>query len=179
MQLNGLLTPLVGRVPDSFAWCYVYSEFCFLGNCIFLHSTCLVLSTAHALRSARLVLQGTGFLWHWYQKVSNDPSWNTDQGVHTRVRVRAVKRHVRSESNSFNFRCRNNRLQFSERGLSVSTPVGTRKMVNYIWGGWSQGKPWWRLVAILTCKSFVTLGHRGERLIELSSSWFPSKFPSG
>ena len=28
--------------------------------------------------------------------------------------------------------CRNNRLQFSERGLSVSTSVGTRKMVNYI-----------------------------------------------
>ena len=75
--------------------------------------------------------------------------------------------------------CRNNRLQFSERGLSVSTSVGTRKMVNYIWGGWSQGKLWWKLVAILTCKSFVTLGHRGERLIELSSSWFPSKFPSG
>ena len=28
--------------------------------------------------------------------------------------------------------CRNNRLQFSERGLSVSILVGTRKMVNYI-----------------------------------------------
>ena len=24
-----------------------------------------------------------------------------------------------------------------------------------------------------------TLGYRGERLIEASSSWFPSKFPSG
>ena len=69
-----IATPLVGRVSDSFAWRYVYSEFCFLGNCIFLHSTCLVRSTAHALRSAGLVLQGTGFLWHWYQKVSNDPS---------------------------------------------------------------------------------------------------------
>ena len=45
--------------------------------------------------------------------------------------------------------------------------------------GWSQRKLWWRLVAILTCKSFVKLGYRGERLIEPSSSWFPPKFPSG
>ena len=36
-----------------------------------------------------------------------------------------------------------------------------------------------RLAAILTCKSFVILGYRGERLIEPSSSWFPPKFPSG
>ncbi len=34
-------------------------------------------------------------------------------------------------------------------------------------------------VAILTCKSIVELGYRGERLIEPSSSWFPPKFPSG
>ena len=27
---------------------------------------------------------------------------------------------------------RSNQLQFQERGLSTSTPVGTRKMVNYI-----------------------------------------------
>ena len=32
---------------------------------------------------------------------------------------------------------------------------------------------------ILTCKSFVGYGYRGERLIELSSSWLPLKFPSG
>ncbi len=44
------------------------------------------------------------------------------------------------------------------------------------WTGWSQGKLWWRLVAILTCKSFVWFGYRGERLIEPSSSWFPPKF---
>ena len=42
-----------------------------------------------------------------------------------------------------------------------------------------QGQLWWRLVAILTCKSFVILGSRGERLIDLSSSWFHPKFPSG
>ena len=62
---------------------------------------------------------------------------------------------------------------------SYSISVGTRKMVNYAWAEWSQGKPWWRLEAILTCKSFVWPGYRGERLIEPSSSWFPAKFPSG
>ena len=65
------------------------------------------------------------------------------------------------------------------KGLSPSIYAETRKMVNYAWVGWSQGKLWWRLVAILTCKSFVKLGYRGERLIEPSSSWFPPKFPSG
>ena len=39
------------------------------------------------------------------------------------------------------------------------------------------GKLWWRLVAILTCKSIVKFEYRGERLIEPSSSWFPPKFP--
>ena len=32
---------------------------------------------------------------------------------------------------------------------------------------------------VLTCKSFVILGYRGEKLIEPSSSWFLPKFPSG
>ena len=50
-------------------------------------------------------------------------------------------------------------------------------MVNYACIGRSQRKLWWRLVAILTCKSFVKYGYRGERLIEPSSSWFPPKFP--
>jgi len=65
------------------------------------------------------------------------------------------------------------------KDLSVSTRAGTRKMVNYACAGRSQGKPWWRLVAILTCKLIVGFGYRGERLIEPSSSWFPPKFPSG
>ena len=84
----------------------------------------------------------------------------------------------RSESRSWDIGT-NDRPRSSERGLSRSMPVRTRKMVNYACAGWSQGKLWWRLVAILTCKSFVKLGYRGERLIELSSSWFPPKFPSG
>ena len=62
---------------------------------------------------------------------------------------------------------------------SLSTYVGTRKMVNYAWAGRSQRKLWWRSVAILTCKSIVRPGYRGERLIEPSSSWFLPKFPSG
>ena len=67
----------------------------------------------------------------------------------------------------------------SRWGSSGSTHAGTRKMVNYARIGWSQRKLWWRLVAILTCKSIVKFGYRGERLIEPSSSWFPPKFPSG
>ena len=55
----------------------------------------------------------------------------------------------------------------------------TRKMVNYAWAGRSQRKLWWRPVAVLTCKSVVRPGYRGERLIEPSSSWFFPKFPSG
>ena len=62
---------------------------------------------------------------------------------------------------------------------SWSVHVGTRKMVNYAWARRSQRKLWWRSVAILTCKSIVRPGYRGERLIEPSSSWFPPKFPSG
>jgi len=55
--------------------------------------------------------------------------------------------------------------QFASKGHescgrpSLSTHVGTRKMVNYAWAGRSQGKLWWRLVAILTCKSFVWFGY--------------------
>ena len=60
-----------------------------------------------------------------------------------------------------------------------SADVGTRKMVNYAWRGRSQRKLWWRSEAVLTCKSIVRAGYRGERLIEPSSSWFPPKFPSG
>jgi len=45
------------------------------------------------------------------------------------------------------------------KDLSKSISVGTRKMVIYAWTGWSQGKLWWRLVAILTCKSFVWFGY--------------------
>ncbi len=62
---------------------------------------------------------------------------------------------------------------------SKSVHVGTRKMVNYARVGRSQRKLWWRSAAILTCKSIVKLGYRGERLIEPSSSWFLPKFPSG
>ena len=62
---------------------------------------------------------------------------------------------------------------------SKSIYTGTRKMVNYTCAGLSQEKFCWRLEAILTCKSFVGYEYRGERLIELSSSWFYLKFPSG
>ncbi len=63
--------------------------------------------------------------------------------------------------------------------FNKSVSVGTPKLVNYAWIGWSQRKLWWRLVAILTCKSIVKFAYWAKRLIELSSSWFPPKFPSG
>lgn len=62
---------------------------------------------------------------------------------------------------------------------SVSARDRTRKMVNYAWAGRSQRKLWWRPAAVLTCKSVVRPGYRGERLIEPSSSWFLPKSPSG
>lgn len=67
----------------------------------------------------------------------------------------------------------------SSPGRSESAHVGTRKMVNYARAGRGQRKLWWRSEAILTCKSIVRPGYRGERPIEPSSSWFPPKFPSG
>ena len=63
--------------------------------------------------------------------------------------------------------------------LSKSICNETRKMVNLMCVEWSQGKPWWKFVAVLTCKSIVKHALRGERLIEPFSSWFRPKFPSG
>jgi hypothetical protein len=70
-------------------------------------------------------------------------------------------------------------LNFTAKDSSKSVSARTRKTVNYACVGRSQRKLWWRLVEILTCKSFFERGYRGERLIEPSSSWFPPKFPSG
>jgi len=76
-------------------------------------------------------------------------------------------------------KCTIDQSESSETDLSLNIHAATRKMVNYAWVGWSQRKLWWRLEAVLTCKSIVKLGYRGERLIELSSSWFLPKFPLG
>ena len=108
------------------------------------------------------------------------PSWNTDQGVQHMCEYRGDKLPcVMKVTVVGPFGHYPPATILREKGLSVSIHVGTRKMVNYAWIGWSQGKLWWRLVAILTCKSIVKFGYRGERLIEPSSSWFPPKFPSG
>ena len=71
------------------------------------------------------------------------------------------------------------RSRGAPRDPSSSAAVRTRKTVNYACAGRSQGKPWWRPAAVLTCKSIVGRGHGGERPIEPSGSWFPPKFPSG
>ena len=44
-------------------------------------------------------------------------------------------------------------------------------MENYACEGRSQGKLWWRFIAILTCKSFVILGYRGKRTKVLDESF--------
>ena len=110
-----------------------------------------------------------------------DPSWNTDQGVYLLCECWGGKTRTPTERD---LRCEarattSTNLDSLKKDLSKSIIGRTRKMVNYGWVGWSQGKLWWRLEALLTCKSFVKLDCRGERLIEPSSSWFPLKFLSG
>ena len=69
--------------------------------------------------------------------------------------------------------------QLAVKCLTYNICATTRKMVNYAWEQWIQGKLWWRLVAVLTHKSSVILEYRGPRLVEPSSSWFLPQFPSG
>ena len=114
------------------------------------------------------------------ETTATGPSWNTDQGVYHSCEsagekpIGVTKVSLRYEGNSST-----GQPWSSEKGLSKSMVDRTRKMVNYTWVGWSQGKLWWKLAAVLTCKSFVKLEYRGDRLIEPSSSWFPLKFLSG
>ena len=112
------------------------------------------------------------------KEIRNFPSWNTDQGFHTLSQDQIPHPYHWSEGNSSDHYM-SGPSRFAETNMSVSVIVGTRKMVNYVWVGWSQTKVWWRFIAILTCKSFVISEYRGERLIEPSSSWFSPKFPSG
>ncbi|CAA3001840.1 Hypothetical predicted protein [Olea europaea subsp. europaea] len=51
--------------------------------------------------------------------------------------------------------CNTDRPRSSEKGLSGSIHVRTRKMVNYAREDRSQKKIWWRLAVILMCKSFI------------------------
>lgn len=60
-----------------------------------------------------------------------------------------------------------------------SMRAATRKLVSYACAGGSQGKLWWTPATVLTCKSIVKRGYRGERPIELASSWFLPKCPPG
>ena len=111
-----------------------------------------------------------------------------------RARSRASTPDLRSESNFFGV----HRLRGPLRARSLKRPsparqgealafpslrssarVATRKPASYACVGRSQGKLWWRPEAVLTCKSIVKREHRGERPIELASSWFPPKYPPG
>lgn len=96
------------------------------------------------------------------------------------MKVRAGARRPRWDPEASERRAHHRPVSPAPSGRwSVSARARTRKMVNYAWAGRSQRKLWWRSVAVLTCKSVVRPGYRGERLIEPSSSWFPPKFPSG
>jgi len=55
----------------------------------------------------------------------------------------------------------------------------TRKIVNYACSDCIRGKPWWRILTMLMFNSLVRNGYRGERPIELFSSWFRTKFLAG
>ena len=70
------------------------------------------------------------------------------------------------------FRVQLGRLRCSER-------PGTRKMAIHAPSRWSQVKLWWKSETPLMWKSIVGTKYRGERPIELSSSWFPLKKNSG
>lgn len=96
------------------------------------------------------------------------------------MKVRAGARRLRWDPGPSGLRAHHRPVSPAPSGRwSVSACDRTRKMVNYAWAGRSQRKLWWRPAAVLTCKSVVRPGYRGERLIEPSSSWFPPKFPSG
>lgn len=101
--------------------------------------------------------------------------------AHGAMKVRAGARRLRWDPEATESRRAHHRpVSPAPSGRwSMSVRARTRKMVNYAWAGRSQRKLWWRSVAVLTCKSVVRPGYRGERLIEPSSSWFPPKFPSG
>ena len=142
---------------------------------------CIILTTAFWTTCSafcRIGLSGNIFaLWRWPNGFFRPVLKHGPRSL-GHVQVSEWQTPMRNESNWLDF-CTIDRLWSSEKGLSMSIFPRTRKMVNYAWVGWSQGKPWWKLVAVLTCKSFVKLAYRGERLIEPSSSWFPPKFPSG
>jgi len=55
----------------------------------------------------------------------------------------------------------------------------TRKTAIYAWTAWKLVKANWRSELMMTCKSLNKFVYSGERLIELSSSWFRPKFLSG
>ena len=121
------------------------------------------------------------------------PKWLLSTRLETRtkestyyasVKVEKPKRVPKGMYTERDVRCKaqaatSTNLDSLKKDLSKSIIGRTRKMVNYGWIGRSQGKLWWRLEAVLTCKSFVKFDCRGERLIEPSSSWFPLKFLSG
>ena len=76
-------------------------------------------------------------------------------------------------------RFQRSRIFVVAEGALIRLSAITRKIVNYAWRRRSPRKLWWKSVAVVTCKSMVSAEHRGERPIELSSSWFRSKFLSG
>ena len=118
-----------------------------------------------------------GFLQPVLKHGPRSLAWKRALGWQTRARNESECFLIKTEVGTI--WCTIDRSWASVQDLSMSFYAGTRKMVNYAWSGRSQGKPWWRLEGVLTCKSILRVAYRGERLIEPSSSWFPPKFPLG
>ena len=164
------------------------------GKCVvwkvgFFGSWMLITNTVNCIEEQCRALRPSGSaVWRCVRNGCNLPVLKHGPRSLTYVQVFECKTRARNESKclfgklrweSFIWGGTIDRSWSSVKDLSLSIYVGTRKMVNYAWIGWSQRKLWWKLAAVLTCKSIVKFGYRGERLIEPSSSWFPPKFPSG
>lgn len=68
-----------------------------------------------------------------------------------------------------------------ENSWGLNVRLVTRKVSSYCWAWWRQEKSCWKLALCGTDVQIVTAktSNRGERPIEIPSSWFSAKFPSG
>lgn len=127
------------------------------------------------------------------QNDRNRPVLNTDQGVHhhseyvsgklicgMKVKVAPLGgHHAWNRFSTRDLRTRMGGFQLRCIPPYLAVLLGPERCVSYVWAGSSRRKRRGRAEAVLTCKSFVRPGYRGERLIEASGSWFTPKFLLG
>lgn len=91
-------------------------------------------------------------------------------------------RRSESKSNwSISFSWKSTKVPWCLQQTSATKAIRLQpeRIVNLEWPGWMLEKSSWRTETLLTCKSLVWAVLRNEILIELPSSWFIPKFPSG